>query len=744
MKSATKVVRASSGRTLLVVGNRRKQTTEREMLQRVADEAGVPVDAPAYPRPTGAAKGEQLAEAAKTQLMSEALRRGGVGGEPDDWRLDIPAEASSEEDDAAKHRRHREELAAKTYSVLTPVSRIVYAKVTASLAGNLGVEARIARGQNLLVIVHSPSGDWDARIPEVMRAWLSRQAADRDGRIEQTCYVWDEDDRRYTDYASTIVRLVNTNVVLVTRPDGIVPAGLWPVVDATVRLSEIAFDDLRMAMRGRFQDAEIDALVEPDGFALTSIGAEFLDGAILRAANASEVVALAAEMAGMAAFETPEGKKDEKKTPVSSRSFSPTEILRPTSPRLEDLHGYGAAAVWAGDLVRDLADYRAKKLSWADVDAGALLVGPPGTGKTMFASALAASAGVPMIATSYLDWQSQGEAHGGTLVKAMKRRFDDAAANAPCVIFIDEIDAIAARGQGGRNEEWWRPVITSLLECMDGSIRREGVVVIAACNDASSLDPALVRSGRLDRRFTIDLPDEAALARIFAHHLPGGSPEAFETVSTVLAGSTSGADVQKIAREARRIARRAGREIVADDILAIAMPADTRSETFKRILGVHEAGHAVAAMVLAECPHSLSLVKSGTAEGGVSYGHDMTAARLSDFETRVIVKLAGRAAEEVVLGEPSGGAAVDLAEATETVQKMVGIFGLGGRLTSTTQTLASDVEPRLVALYARALRLVTEHRAAVEALAALAIERRVLGRQALEAFAVEHGLGGGR
>lgn len=760
MKSATKTVRSACGRTLLIVGNR-KLTTEAEILQRVADEAGVPVDGPAYQRPIGAARGEQLAEAEKTRLMSDALRRGGVGGdlavlsagkesdgpssgEAWDWRTDIPGDEgeAEQESKSAKARRHRAEFAEKAMRVLSPVSRIVYAKIAEILEGNAGVEARIGRRQNLLVVVNSPSSDWDARVNEVMRAWISVQAAARELPFEQNCYVCDESDRRYVDYASTIVRLVNSHVVLVTRPEKPIPAGLAPVVDATVWLTDIAFDDLRSAMRGRFPDDEIDALVEPSGFSLTMIGAEFLEGAILRAACASEVVGLASEMAGMAAVETPEKKADEKK-PLSSRSFSPTEILRPTSPRLEDLHGYGAAAAWASDLVRDLADYRAGRLTWADVDAGALLVGPPGTGKTLFASALAASAGVPLVATSYSDWQGQGEAHGGTLIKALRQRFADASSHAPAILFIDELDAIPARGTAGRYDEWWRPVVTALLEALDGTTRREGLVVIAACNDDANLDRALVRSGRLDRRFHIDLPDEEALASIFAHHLPGGDPAAFATAATVLAGSTSGADVQKIAREARRVARRAQREVEASDLLSIAMPPDTLSPRDRRLAAVHEAGHAVAAMVGGETVCSLSIVTGNGQHGGVLMSPRAHMMRASELEASVLKMLAGRAAEEVILGEVSGGASSDLANSSNLVRRMLGEFGLGARL-AVCDVPVAEVETRLQALYARALRLVTEHRAAVEALADLAIERRVLGRAALEEFAREHRFGGGR
>ena len=234
------------------------------------------------------------------------------------------------------------------------------------------------------------------------------------------------------------------------------------------------------------------------------------------------------------------------------------------------------------------------------------------------------------------------------------------------------------------------------------------------------------------------------LGRIFAHHLPDLCADVIGPVATVLAGTCSGADAARIAREARRIARRAKRDIVGEDLLAIAMPPDKRSERDRRLVAVHEAGHAIALLAVGRVPDALSIVPDGGRHGGVRSDTDFGMGRLGEIETEVVTLLAGRAAEEIILGEPSAGAGNDLEKATSLVKRTLGVAGLGGRLLYDEQVSGTEVESRLRDLYGRALRLIGQHRGAVEALADLALEKRVLARRALAAFAAEHGLGGAR
>ncbi|SMC56752.1 ATP-dependent Zn proteases [Fulvimarina manganoxydans] len=437
---------------------------------------------------------------------------------------------------------------------------------------------------------------------------------------------------------------------------------------------------------------------------------------------------------------TEEKEKEAARNASRRGSGAKIDILRPTSPRVEDLAGYGEAAAWASDLVADIAAYRAGEIAWSEVDTGALLVGPPGTGKTLFAAALAASCDLPMISSSFGQWAAAGASYQSDTIRAMRQTFEAAAANIPLLLFIDEIDSLPRRGMSARHDDYWRPIVNTLLECVDGTLRTEGIVVIAACNDADGLDPALLRSGRLDRRFEIGLPDAQALARIFAHHAPDLPAAAIEPVATALAGTASGADVARYAREAKRLARHAKRPIAGSDILQVAMPPETRSAAVVWRTAIHEAGHAMAYLATGRVPLAMSIISSGGAGGYVEGPRDVvTEQRLGDLESMVLPMLAGRAAEDVILGEASAGAVGDLERATTVLSAVEGGLGLGGYLTPGGPDRAS-VEARIRRVYGEALMLVLTHRIAILDLARLAVDRRVLSEDALRKFANERGL----
>ena len=181
-------------------------------------------------------------------------------------------------------------------------------------------------------------------------------------------------------------------------------------------------------------------------------------------------------------------------------------------PTLDRIHGMDEAVAWGFQLRDDLDAFRKGERSWSDVDGGLLLSGPPGTGKTLYARALAATCGVPLVSGSYGAWLSTGTAHQGDLLKAMRKAFADAKAVAPAILFIDEVDAFADRARVKHHPEWHTEVVNTLLAEIDGVEIRRGVVLIGACNHPDKLDPALVRSGRLDRHIRIGTPGTAALA----------------------------------------------------------------------------------------------------------------------------------------------------------------------------------------------------------------------------------------
>ena len=240
------------------------------------------------------------------------------------------------------------------------------------------------------------------------------------------------------------------------------------------------------------------------------------------------------------------------------RRLLDTQGQNTEGPLLSEMHGLGPAKQWGLDLAADLRAYVAGKLPWSACAKGLLLSGPPGTGKTSYARALSREAGVHFIATSYAAWQSHKDGHLGAVTAAIRKTFSDGAKNKPCIIFCDEIDTMPARGKSTSHDDWWSAIVNTLLEQLDGFERREGVVVVAACNDPSRLDPALIRSGRLDHHIVIPLPDVPALVGIFRAHLGADLAGTDLRTAALAARGHTGADVERWVRVARRIARSAG------------------------------------------------------------------------------------------------------------------------------------------------------------------------------------------
>jgi cell division protease FtsH len=403
------------------------------------------------------------------------------------------------------------------------------------------------------------------------------------------------------------------------------------------------------------------------------------------------------------------------------------------APRLSELHGLGPARGWGLALAHDLKDYAAGRLPWAAVARGCVLSGPPGTGKTSFARALAREAGVFFTATSYAQWQAYKEGHLGHITQAIRNTFAEAQQQAPAILFIDEIDTIPARGSGKWNDDWWTAITNCLLEMLDGFERREGVVVIAACNDPSRLDPALVRAGRLDRHIQIPLPDIPGLIGIFRTHLGSDLEGADLRAAALAARGRSGADVERWVRDARRKARIATRVLTLQDLLEAVRGGEPEWPTdVRRRIAYHEAGHAVAmlAVELAE-PKSLSIGgQGGMAE---SEHNEMGSLTRAYIEKHLVVLLGGRASEELVFGEGTAGAGgsaeqSDLGRATKLASEIETSFGLGSYgLVCVGEERAQDlllfehlrtaVRGSLDQAYATVLELLAKHRTTLDALA---------------------------
>ena len=330
----------------------------------------------------------------------------------------------------------------------------------------------------------------------------------------------------------------------------------------------------------------------------------------------------------------------------------------------------------------------------ARIPKGVLLVGPPGTGKTLFAKAVAGEAGVPFFSISGSDFVEMFVGVGASRVRDL---FETAKKSMPCIVFIDEIDAVGRQrgtGMGGGHDER-EQTLNQLLVQMDGFETNDGIIVMAATNRADILDPALLRPGRFDRQIFVNTPDvrgREAILKVHARNKPLAPDVNFKTVARMTSGF-SGADLENLLNEAAILAARANRKFINnkdlyEGINKVIMGPQKKSrlvtETDKRITAYHEAGHAILARLLPNCDpvHEVSIIPRGQAAGYTMTRPDtddnhLTKAKLLDD---IVMTLGGRVAEELVIKDISAGASGDIQMVTKRARLMVTEWGMSEKV----------------------------------------------------------------
>ena len=364
------------------------------------------------------------------------------------------------------------------------------------------------------------------------------------------------------------------------------------------------------------------------------------------------------------------------------------------STTFADVAGADEAVEELGEIKEFLADPSRFQALGAKVPKGVLLFGPPGTGKTLLARAVAGEAGVPFYSISGSDFVEMFVGVGASRVRDL---FEQAKANAPAIIFIDEIDAVGRHrgaGMGGGHDEREQTLNQMLVE-MDGFDAKTGVILIAATNRPDILDPALLRPGRFDRQVVVDRPDlegRKAVLEVHAKGKPLGSDVDLSVIARRTPGLT-GADLANVLNEAALLTARAGRELVdmhtLEEAIDRSMAGPERknramSDKEKKVIAYHEGGHAVVAHAL---PNSDPVHKVTILPRGRALGYTMTLpvedkflASRAEMLDQLAMLLGGRTAEEVVFHEPTTGASNDIEKATAISRAMVTEYGMSERL----------------------------------------------------------------
>jgi cell division protease FtsH len=460
---------------------------------------------------------------------------------------------------------------------------------------------------------------------------------------------------------------------------------------------------------------------------------------------------------------------------VMSFGKSRAKRLSVDSPKItfRDVAGADEAVEELHEIKEFLENPKKFQALGARIPKGVLLYGPPGTGKTLLARAVAGEAGVPFFSISGSDFVEMFVGVGASRVRDL---FEQAKQNSPCIIFMDEIDAVGRHrgaGMGGGHDER-EQTLNQLLVEMDGFEAKDNIIMIAATNRPDILDPALLRPGRFDRQITVDRPDRKGRSKILEVHTRG-KPLAKEIDVDALAGQTpgfTGADLANLVNEAALLAARTGkREITQIELEEGIMRVIAGPEKKTRVMGekerlitaYHEMGHAIVGHYLEHSDevHKISVVGRGSALGyTISMPtEDKFLTTRAELQDTIAMTLGGRAAEEIVFGEITTGASNDLEKVTQTAKQMVMRFGMSDKLglrvfghdhgqpflgrefqtePDYSDEIARDIDEEIRRIvesaHQRAKDLLSEHRDSLETISEVLVKRETIEKAEFEAL----------